>query len=800
MYLKIRNIVLTIMLSLMLSNFVFSQTKFDSLISELDKYTNEKGKERKKLEIIKQIFTETFNANSLLAAEYAAMGLQLATELKDTLEMAAFNIYIGDTYFKQKVYYLAMKEYFRAYEIYSEENDKTNLANCFIKVGKTYTAQEVYDIAEDYFSKAKKIYEANSDKAGISMALFNLGISNLIADEKLALDYFYQAAEIQEKINDDLLLAQTKRYIAIAHSQLYETELALENLQQSLTYYKKYDDKYELAETYFTFGEIYFDNEQYDLSLEYYNKALKLYDLILATEKIAETYYHLGEINFYQNKPDAAIEFANKCNEIAEAYNFPELEEKGYYILAISYETKRDFETALSAQKEYVRLINLISEQKKREQFSEFQANLETQKQQKEIEFLEIKADKQKLEDAQIQYKRNILFIIITAILVMGFIVALYFRYREKLKANKLLENSNDLLTKEVEVRRLAEAELKNSEEKYRLLFRKTPIGIMQFNENLHITNVNDRFAEIFKLNRRQLMDVDLATIFDRNVLYSFNNALSDKNLMVSEEREIITNHEVIYVALTIKPYFYTVGNEVVKGGIVIVEDLTEKKKTEKMFDQNAIRKQILLDSYPDNIILVSRKAEIVESHLPDFSKEQSKAKTLKDLFDGDILIEYFITLKNAIEKNIVLNFNYFDPELQKNIEVRVVPESKQNALIIIRIINNEPTNGNGSEHKLGITAKKTPRKNAEDIENAFEKNILPIYKNIQKNLSFILIKGLAEQLKNVGANFKEDKIIAYGDQLLESVTSFNVIKVNEVIKDFPTFAAKYLNNYVLDF
>ncbi len=799
MYLKNKNIIMLFCLMLFFAS-AWTQTKFDSLVLELDKYTTINGNDSKSLSLVEEIFLESYNLDPFLASEYAAMGKQMAEEIKDSLAIAKFEIYIGDTYFKQKVYYRAMEEYFIAYEIYSDANDKPNLAKCFIKVGKTYNAQAVYDVAEEYFIKAKKIYEELENQTGVSDALFHLGMSNISLDENQALEYFYEAAEIQEKEDEQAMLAHTRRYIALAHNELYEKETALKMMHLSLGYYIKQSDKFELAETYFTFGQIYLLNEDLKPSLEYFKKALKIYDAISSHEKIAETYYKIGEIYLNQDNTIEAINHANLCNEIAEVYNFPELTKNAYKILAFAYEKNGDFETALAAHKEYLRMINEISEQKKREQFSEFQMNLETQKQQKEIELLEISAEKQKLEDAQKEYKRNIIFAITITLLVLGFIIGLYFRYREKLKANELLENSNKLLTKEIEVRRLAEAELKNSEEKYRLLFRKTPIGIMQFNENFYITNVNDRFAQILKLNRRQLIDVDLATVFDRTVLYLFNNALDTNNEIVSEEREIFSNNEVVYVSMTIKPYFYTIDNEVVKGGIVIVEDLTEKKKTEQMFDHKAVKKQVLLNAFPDNLILTSRKGEIIESHLPDFPEAKAEVKSLKNLFDGDILIEIFVKMKYVIENSISVSFKYFDAELQNNLFIRILPESKQNAIIIVQLENNEHINGNDSKIGTNNVTKKTPRKNVEDIEIAFEKSILPIYKNIQKNLSFILIKGLAEQLKNIGEKFDDEEINSFGTELLEYITTFNVIKVNEMISKFPNFAAKYLNNYILDF
>jgi len=285
-------------------------------------------------------------------------------------------------------------------------------------------------------------------------------------------------------------------------------------------------------------------------------------------------------------------------------------------------------------------------------------------------------------------------------------------------------------------------------------------------------------------------------------VIYSFSSALDSKGQVVREEREIITNNEVVFVSMTIKPYFYTVEQDVIKAGIVIVEDLTEKKKAEKLFDKNILRKQILLDVFPDKLILSSRKGEIIETHLPEAVNEEINTKFIKDIFEDEILQQIMVNIRKSIEARKIIIYKYFDNKDQKSFEARFIPESKENALIIIREIDvaeigNVEFNSNKS---INIETKKISKKFAEDIENEFEKTILPIYRNIQKNMSFILIKGFAEQIKLLGMKFKEENIEVYGDELLEFVTNFNVIKVNELIGRFPSFASKYLNSKTIDF
>ena len=78
-------------------------------------------------------------------------------------------------------------------------------------------------------------------------------------------------------------------------------------------------------------------------------------------------------------------------------------------------------------------------------------------------------------------------------------------------------------------------------------------------------------------------------------------------------------------------------------------------------------------------------------------------------------------------------------------------------------------------------------------IQNDIEKELLPIYQNIQRGLSFLMIKNFAEKIVTLGKNYNNNKITDYGEQLLDYVTSFNVFKVNETIEKFPSFISQFM-------
>ncbi|KAB2867247.1 MAG: PAS domain-containing protein, partial [Bacteroidales bacterium] len=58
-----------------------------------------------------------------------------------------------------------------------------------------------------------------------------------------------------------------------------------------------------------------------------------------------------------------------------------------------------------------------------------------------------------------------------------------------------------------------------NLEQKYRLLFEKSPVGIFQFDNNAIIIDCNDRFIEILKSSREKVIGFDMQNLKDKSVL-----------------------------------------------------------------------------------------------------------------------------------------------------------------------------------------------------------------------------------------------------------------------------------------
>ena len=115
-----------------------------------------------------------------------------------------------------------------------------------------------------------------------------------------------------------------------------------------------------------------------------------------------------------------------------------------------------------------------------------------------------------------------------------------------------------------------------DSEQKYRLLFEKSPVGILQFDSNLIITDCNGRFADILRSTKDKLLGLDLHLLKDKSVLCAFNDAIAGNNGFYEGMYHVTTSTAVLYVSLKTTPLF-SPNNSNIEGGLAIVEDITDR-------------------------------------------------------------------------------------------------------------------------------------------------------------------------------------------------------------------------------
>lgn len=124
--------------------------------------------------------------------------------------------------------------------------------------------------------------------------------------------------------------------------------------------------------------------------------------------------------------------------------------------------------------------------------------------------------------------------------------------------------------------------EAAKSRERYRLLFEQSPVGVLTFDRDLRITDVNLRMEEILQSDRDRLVGLEMETLEDRRVLPAIRAALEGRRGAYDGRYDATTSDARIWVSVRSVPLRDPSGDEIT-GGICIIEDVSERREVEEV-------------------------------------------------------------------------------------------------------------------------------------------------------------------------------------------------------------------------
>lgn len=128
--------------------------------------------------------------------------------------------------------------------------------------------------------------------------------------------------------------------------------------------------------------------------------------------------------------------------------------------------------------------------------------------------------------------------------------------------------------------RRRLEERVKSSEQRYRLLFHNSPIGIFYYEPDLVIRECNVRFAEILQSDIEKIIGLDMRLLKDTSIMPALSAALMGGEGFFEGPYNTTISGIQIWVAMRTVPIRDC--NGAVIAGIGIVEDISARIKAEK--------------------------------------------------------------------------------------------------------------------------------------------------------------------------------------------------------------------------
>ncbi len=402
--------------------------------------------------------TNKVNTLNLLSRQYSNTGLyeqaiSSAQQAQVIAEKIDFKIGLGNAlsntgvaYWHQGIYESALENHLKALKIRQEIGDKQGIAGSYNNIGLVYLNEGDYEKTLENYFKSLKIKEEIGDKNGTGNSLNNIGVIYLkqnYFDKALAI--YKKSLKIREELGDKQGIAMSYGNIGLVYFYQNDFKKALDNQLKGLKIKEKIGDKQGMSLSLNNIGSIYVNQNDYSMALDIYFQALKInkeinnpHGMSISTSDIGICYTQLGKFK-------EAFQYLSKAMSIdREIGNKAGLEDV-YDALSDMYNKEGNYKKAFEYQKLYAEMKDTILSEESNKQLTEMNTKYESEKKDKELIKKDAEITKQHAEKEKQIILRNAFIMGFTLVLVLAFFI---FRgYRQKQKANKLLDEKNEKIT-----------------------------------------------------------------------------------------------------------------------------------------------------------------------------------------------------------------------------------------------------------------------------------------------------------------------------------------------------------------
>ena len=457
---------------------LFSQEN-STLDSLLNVYASQ-AEDSLKVNTIGNLYNAYLYNNQEKAKQYAFEGLKLSRKINFGNGVAKSLYHIG-------VYYNNIDNIDSAMVYYTKSLDQYKKLNNFNGQTKVNHGIAILHYSASKYQEALNLIDSNialyhtrvKDSSGLGISLDLKGsIHSFLGNHQIALRETLKALRILQKTNDPIRVADVLSHLGNIEFFLDNFEKAKEYYSEAIPVYRKYNDKYYESQVLNDLGNclyylddykkaIHFLEQSIDLSkeigskdieatalnnlgkaysklgnyskaLEFSRKSLAIVEGINSRVKVAEALGEIGRIYHATNKPEVALDYFNRQLAISNSTGVKQNQRIGYHDRSGTYESLKDYKSALEDYKLFKSISDSIFNTKKSQQIEELRTIYDTEKKEQQIALQEkeITVLEQKEEISTLQK------IVLGSLLVISLFG--FYGIRQKLKRNKLEKERMD--------------------------------------------------------------------------------------------------------------------------------------------------------------------------------------------------------------------------------------------------------------------------------------------------------------------------------------------------------------------
>ncbi|ANE52667.1 PAS domain S-box protein [Flavisolibacter tropicus] len=212
--------------------------------------------------------------------------------------------------------------------------------------------------------------------------------------------------------------------------------------------------------------------------------------------------------------------------------------------------------------------------------------------------------------------------------------------------------------------RRRAEKNLKESEERYRLIVETAQEGIWMIDENSLTTFVNEPMAQMLGYSREEMAGKHLYDFMKESEFMKADSNIARRRKGIADEEEFVfqkKDGQLIWAHLHVTPIF---KEEEYKGALAMVTDITDKREAEQQLRLSEQRFKSLVQNSSDLISIndeqgVCRYVSPTVSEILGYTPEDLQGRNALDLVHPDDKPVLFIKMQQFLKGRKLISSPY---------------------------------------------------------------------------------------------------------------------------------------------
>lgn len=448
------------------------------------------------------------------AISYYSKSLEKSEMLGDSLMQSKALLNLGMVYDNLGRYEDAIENYYTVIKIFEHFDDKKGIAISYLSLGGIYRKQEATDDAIKAYTKSLELFQELEDDRGICACYNNLGIANMeLENYDKSLEYFHKSLKLYQELGYEKSVANLYTNIAFLYEKTGEYAKGVECIEKAMGINKRIGSPRVIMATSTNLAGIYLT-------------------------MIEENPDILAEHPSYV---DSIISYAETGRVFADSLGFIKEQSVAVSVLKKAYALKSQYQEAYKMADLLVDLNDSIYSTEKAKIISEANAKFEAEQKEQQIKQQQQQIDNQKLRLESSKISRNLLAIIsLLMFIVLGLF---YYLYKQKHKANKVLDEKSKQIerqNKEISKKRdeLEEAYKKLNE---LLHFKEKMTGMIVHDLKNPVNNI---------LNSHIIDDLDFREKLINQSGYDMLNLIQNiLDLHKLEEAELEIQRDMVFLA-----------------------------------------------------------------------------------------------------------------------------------------------------------------------------------------------------------------------------------------------------------